>query len=87
MVHPTAERLARLEAAYEALQATLGHEDIHRLNWRLASHLALGMHGLRRLVEITRAELASAMRAPSVSEIAVDMVRLANECATDTAGS
>lgn len=87
MLHPIAVRLARLEAAYDALSVTLGHDDIRRHDWRLASHLALGMHGLRRLVEIHRAELASALRARPVHEMAADMVRLADERATDTAGS
>lgn len=87
MLHPIAERLGRLEAAYDALTVTLGHDDIHRYDLPLASHLALGMHGLRRLVEIHRAELASALRARPVHEIAADMVRLANAHATDTAGS
>lgn len=87
MLHPIAERLARLETAHDALSVALGHDDIHRRDWRLASHLALGLHGLKRLVDIHRAELASALRARPVHEIAAEMVALANAHATDTAGS
>lgn len=87
MLHPTAVRLARLEAAYEALQATLGHDDIHRHDLRLASHFALGMHGLKRLIDEHRADLASALHCSCFHEMVADMVARANRCATDTAGS
>lgn len=86
-LHPIAIRLARLEAAYEALAATLGHDDVARCDWRLASHLAIGQHGLRRLVQEHRAELASALHCTTMADMVADMVARANAHATDTAGS
>lgn len=85
--HPIAVRLARLEAAYEQLVRTLGNDDVHRADVALGSHLTRALPRFKRMVEEHRAELAAALRAPSVHEIAADMVRLADLHATDTAGT
>lgn len=81
------ERLRRLQAALWALDATLGHDDITQHDWRLSSHLALGAHRLRTVVQQQAKEVAAAALAPSVGEMARQMVELANAKATDTAGS